>query len=238
MPVVVISGRIGSQARPIGREVAQLLGADYVDHQILAEAARKAGSTVEVMEQKDERPSSTKEKIARFFHDFLEKSAAAGTAGDPLLGPMGIEVLMARSLEEEARPAVTSAQELSDARFTEILTSTVKELAASGNVVIIGRGGNIILRDRPKTTHVYVVSTWDSRVNTTMKREGLDKLAAEKFVKKAEADRVSFYRKLFKANPDDPLLYHLILNVERLGNPVSARIIADAARDIEAARCD
>lgn len=43
MPVVTISGMVGSGAREVGRLAAQGLGIDYVDQQLLVDAARRLG---------------------------------------------------------------------------------------------------------------------------------------------------------------------------------------------------
>jgi hypothetical protein len=49
MPVVTMSGTIASGAREIGRAAASLLGTDYVDQQLLVDAARRLGVHMEVM---------------------------------------------------------------------------------------------------------------------------------------------------------------------------------------------
>ena len=231
MPIVTMQGRIGSPSRILGLEVARLLGADYVDQQILAEAARRVGAPVEALAQRDERALRGRERLARFFQKFLEKSAA-GSAGDPFLGPTGIEVLMSRSLADAAQPAA-SAEEVGDARYKEVITSVVQDLAQGGNVVVIGRGGNVILKDLPNALHVYVVSSVESRVKLIMERENLEEAAAEKFVKDNELSRVAYYKKFFNVQPEDPVLYHLFLNADRLGQEQAAKIIADAAQEIE-----
>ena len=44
MPVVTIAGRQGSPIKKIGLEVARALGADYVDNQIISQAAQRSGA--------------------------------------------------------------------------------------------------------------------------------------------------------------------------------------------------
>ncbi|NIR00762.1 MAG: hypothetical protein GTN78_11275, partial [Gemmatimonadales bacterium] len=83
MPVVTMSGTIASGAREIGWAAASLLGTDFVDQQLLVDAARRLGVPIDVMADRDERCSSLSERLAAILSEFLERSAAAG---NPLTG--------------------------------------------------------------------------------------------------------------------------------------------------------
>ena len=233
MPVVTMAGRIGSPARLIGVEAARLLGADYVDHQIIVEASRRIGAPLEEVAQKDEHAARGRERLAQFFHNFLERSAAAGSGGDPFLGPTGIEVLMSRSMAEAAEPAGTQTDQVNDERYITAITSVIVDESKTGNVVLIGRAGNVILKDLPNALHVWVVAFEDSRIQEIARRENLTEQEARKFIKHHEEARAAYYRKFHKVEPDDPTLYHLVLNTNKLGAEHSAQIIADAARAME-----
>ncbi len=233
MPVVTIAGRIGSPARLIGVESARLLGADYIDHQIIVEASRRIGAPLEEVVQKDEHAAQGRERIAQFFQNFLERSAAAGSGGDPFLGPTGIEVLMSRSMAEAAEPAGTQSDQLNDERYITAITSVIVDEAKTDNVVLIGRAGNVILKDLANALHVWVVAFEDTRVEEISRRENLSEDDARKFIKYHEDARAAYYRKFHKVEPDDPTLFHLVLNTNKLGTEHSAQIIADAARELD-----
>lgn len=232
MPIVTVNGRLGAPIRALGLEVAHILGSDYVDYRILAEAARRSGAPVERVAQRDERAERGRERLARFLQSFLEKSAAAGSAGDPFLGPTGVEVLLSRTMAEAAQPAATRAQELDDRHYVDIITKVIQDLARGGDVVIIGRGSQAILRDLSHALHIYAVSSQESRLRTLVRREGMTRPAAEKYIKENEPLRLQYYKKLFKVNPEDPSLYHLFLNVDKLGMEHAARIVAEAATEV------
>ena len=233
MPVVTMAGRIGSPARLIGVETARLLGADYVDHQIIVEASRRIGAPLEEVVQKDERSVRGRERLADFFQKFLERSAAAGSGGDPFLGPTGIEVLMSRSMAEAAEPPGTQTDKVNDERYITAITSVIVDESKTGNVVLIGRAGNVILNDLPTALHVWVVAFEESRIQEIARRENLSEQEAKKFIKYHEEGRAAYYRKFHKVEPDDPTLYHLVLNTNKLGTEHSAQIIADAARAMD-----
>jgi CMP/dCMP kinase len=55
------------------------------------------------------------------------------------------------------------------------------------------------------------------RVATIVEWEHLTRKEAEAYVEEVEQARIRFFRKFFKVNPDDPSLYHLMLNLGQKG---------------------
>ncbi|MBI2165449.1 MAG: cytidylate kinase-like family protein [Chloroflexi bacterium] len=230
MPVVTINGPVGSGAKEIGSELARLLGADYVDRLILAEAAKKMRATVAALVEKEERPITLKDRLARSFQRMLERSALTGTGADPFFG-VGVDAMMTAYYPEAAREEpIASAQELNDLLFFQTVSGVIKDIAKAGNVVIVGRGSNIILRNMIQAFHVGLVADWATRVRTIQGREHLDEKAAERFVLSTEKARANFYRLFLKVELDNPKQYHMVLNTQLLDFPVAARVAAQAAK--------
>jgi cytidylate kinase len=211
--------------------VARQLGYDYVDRLILAEAARRLGATVEAVADKERRPLSLGERLARFMQTLLERSAAAGAGADPYFGP-GIGVLLGQEYPEVAREPITSSDQLMDDRFIEATKSVILELSNDGNVVIIGRASNLILRNIPQAFHVGVVSETASRVETIAEWEMRSPDEARQIVRDHERAREAFFRKFFQASVDDPNHYHLMLNTHRMGSDAAAAIIVNAVNSL------
>ena len=157
----------------------------------------------------------------------------SGVGGEPYFGP-GIDVILSRDYQEllEEEP-ITQSHELDDKRFIEVTSAVIKDLAQGGNVVIVGRGGNIILKDTPNVLHVDVIAPKDHRIRTIMEREHLEANEAEKFVDQQEEARNAFFNRFFKANPLDATLYHMILNMADLRLDTAAQIVAHAAQDLD-----
>jgi len=235
MAVITFNGQIGSGGRDLGELVAQRMGVHYVDQQILVEAAKRIGAPVEALAQRDEKVSSLRERIGRFLQNFLEKSAAAGATGDPFLGPSGMEVLLSRSYSDVSQMPTTRAQELSDLQFMQVTSGVIMDLAQMGNVVIIGRGSNIILKDFPGALHLNTIASLSTRYSVMARREHLDMVTAERLTKEREIDRLAFFRKFFKVDATDPSLYHLVLNLDKLSLEMASDTVCSLAERLEQA---
>ncbi len=232
MPVVTISAQTGTGAREIGRATAALLHLDYVDQEILVESARALGVPVESVVTHDERTAGLGERAGNMLRRFLERSAVAG-ATDPMLGPGGLDVLLARTYSEAA--GGEDLPEVSDEQYIKTLTAIIREVAEHKNVLIIGRGSQVILRDWPDAVHVLLVAPRQQRIESIAQREGLSAEDAEKRVEEGDRGRASFHQKFFKINVVDPACYHFALDVSQLSNDAAAEIIADVVRRVASA---
>lgn len=228
MAVVTLNGQLGGAAREVGQEVARKIGADYVDRLLLAEAAKRVGATVSALAEKELEHLSMASRLTRLVQTAFERSAYTGSGGDPFFGP-GVDALLVRPYPEgdEDQPA-TSSKEIDDNRFFQVISDIIKDLAEAGNVVIMGRGSNLVLKNFPDVLHIGVVAPLEFRVETTMHRDGSTREEAEKYIADEEQSRINFFKKHFKAHPDDPILYHMMVNPGTLGIETSANVIVQA----------
>lgn len=224
MPVITINGPVGSGPTEVGQLVGQLLSINYVDRLVFAEAAKLVGSPVGALIEKEQRVIRFRDKLGRFLQTMLERSAVAGVSGEPYFG-RGIEMLPAETYIELAGDPSSSAQRVNDKAFIEATTAVVTDLAKAGDVVIIGRGANMMLADVPGVVHVGMWAPLDVRVQTAMDREHFNRQEAEKYVVELEQARVTFFRKFFKVNPYDPSLYHIMLNMGMMEPKAAAEVI-------------
>ena len=97
-----------------------------------------------------------------------------------------------------------------------------------GNVVIVGRGGQYILRDSEDVWHVLLVADLKHRIRFLMDYYYLNQSEAEKAIHRADNIRSRFLS-LFEdeLSQDDPLSYHLTLNMGRLSMDHAERLVAD-----------
>jgi len=230
MPVVTVSGYIASGAREVGQAAAQLLGVDFVDQQLMVQAAQRCGVTVGTVAEHDERYGSFRERLSSLLRTFLERSAASGA--DPLTGATGLEVILSRTYAEMA--AEHEETQLSDSLYLKTMTLIIGELAAGGNIVLLGRGSQMILAETPSALHVLCVAPQKVRALRLAEREGIGLEEATRRTAESDRARAAFYRKFWKVDFQSPTLYDLTIDTSRLSYDVAADLVGAAARAKEA----
>jgi cytidylate kinase len=220
-----MSGNVASGAREVGQAVALLLGVDFVDQQLMLEAAQRCGVSVGVMAEHDERRAGFKERLSSIISTFLERSAAAGT--DPLSGATGLETVLSRTYADMAMEHEEA--QLSDSAYLETMTAIIRELAASGAIVILGRGSQMILADHPRALHVQCVAPQKLRAHRLAERDGIGLEEAMRRTSESDRARDAFYHKFWKVDVGDPRLYDLTINTARLPYGIAAELVARAA---------
>ena len=88
----------------------------------------------------------------------------------------------------------------------------IQVLAEVGDIVIVGRGGQVVLRDRSEVLHLRVVAPLEKRVSWLQAAENLSPQAAEARLLQSDKRRAGYLRRSYKVNSADPALYHLTIN--------------------------
>lgn len=107
-------------------------------------------------------------------------------------------------------------------------SETILKLCALGNVIIIGRGANIVARRMPDVFHVRLHGSLETRVRRVAENRGMTPKAALAWVKRADAGRQRYLRRYFDADQNDPLLYHLMINTDLVTPEAAGELIAEA----------
>ena len=113
--------------------------------------------------------------------------------------------------------------------YLEYMDSIIFEVSRQGNGIIIGHGSQMLLRDFSCALHVRIQSPEASRIEYVAKKRGLGKEAARKLIHKLDSKQQGFFRLAFGKDLNDPSLYDLIVNCEKLGYESAARLIIEAA---------
>ena len=230
MSVVAMSGLTGGGARVLGPLVAERLEADYVDRLILINAARHVGATVEALAERERRPLTRAERFTGLVERILERSAVTGGGADPFFGT-GAVALLTEEFEDLPQRTITRGHEVEDEAYAAALRHVIEDLASEGNVVIVGRGSPFILAGNPDVLRVGVASTWEDRVARIMEQERVDGAAAGQTIEHRDEARTAYYARFLGVDdPDDPQLYHLVVNTSDVGVDYAVRMVVDAAR--------
>jgi cytidylate kinase len=102
---------------------------------------------------------------------------------------------------------------------------TILRLADLGNVIVVGRGSNIITSKLPQSFHVRLVAPLNFRIENAMNLYKLTRKKAAEFIKEEDDARRNYILKYFHKNIEDPLLYHLVINTDLLSFDEIAELI-------------
>ena len=109
--------------------------------------------------------------------------------------------------------SIHAERELHD-RFSdrEALESALRDAAAVGDVVILGRAGALALRDHPRALHVRLDGPSEARVFRAMEVQSVDEATARERLVETDRARERFVRDIYGLDPTDPGLYTLVLD--------------------------
>ncbi len=116
------------------------------------------------------------------------------------------------------------------------LTSLVYELAKKGNAVFLGRGSHILLKSFSCALHIRVTASVEKRAKNLIGR-GFTREGALKAIERSDHERDAFIKFAFGVDWENPGLYDVILNMDKLSVPLAADTVIEMARSEEIKAC-
>jgi hypothetical protein len=126
-------------------------------------------------------------------------------------------------------PAPADPQDLPDHVRTRLLAG-LEELIASGGAVVLGRAAALALGRRPRVFHVRLDGPVGRRAERGAMWEGIDVDTARKRLEETDTARTRYVRSLYRCDPADPSLYHLVVDSTVLSVDACVEVVASAAR--------
>ena len=203
-PVITITRQYGSGGSDIAQLVARALGWTVIDNQFVDEVARVAGLPTDEVAQREERAPGLLERLAR--------------------------TLAVASPELFITTAAVPRVEEDEATIVQLTERIIREAAGHGRVVLVGRGAQALLAQRPDALHVYVVASKPWRMKLAVERLGVEPGSAEQVVDDTDRRRDQYVKTYYGRHRQDPTTYDLVVNAERLGFEGAAGVIVAEAR--------
>ena len=204
-PVITITRQYGSGGSDIAQLVAGTLGWHLIDNQFVDEVARRAGLPTDEVAQREERAPGLLERLARTL----------AVASPELF----ITTAAVPRVEEDA------------ATILQLTERIIRDAAGEGRAVLVGRGAQALLAQRPDALHVYVVASKPWRMKLAVDRLGVEPGNAAKVVDDTDRQRDQYVKTYYGRHRQDPTIYDLVLNAERLGfEGAAGLIVAEAKR--------
>lgn len=126
------------------------------------------------------------------------------------------------------KPTIWQSMTNQKKKFIYLLRAAVYHFAGSGNAVILGRGGQALLKDIPATLHVRIFAPMETRLKRLMDREGYTQKQAGQVIAKCDRDSSGYIRSFFDIDWDDENMYDLLLNTRTMTVGSAVSLIASA----------
>lgn len=146
----------------------------------------------------------------------------------------GLSKMLADSMPEAKEPLLTELLNKlrighpSASKIIELAVETVWRLAEGGYVILVGRAANVITAELPHIFHVRLVGSLGQRVEKTKQARHFDQRKAQEAVMAEDEAKRLYVKEYFGRDIDDPELYHLIVNTDRISNENAAQLIGNA----------
>lgn len=158
----------------------------------------------------------------RLGYDYVDKERIEKSLTDYGLPAPTIERL------DEKAPPFWDFHQLQRRWFLHSLEAAIYEFAGNGNAVIVGRGGQILLKELPGVLNVRIRAPWNARLKRIMALEGGDEKKAARLLQRSDHDSAGFLRTFFDENWEDQDLYDLIINTAKLSLESGVQAIIDS----------
>lgn len=189
-PVVTISASYGAGGSVVAPGVADRLGLPLVDRLVSANAAEAPALHVSVAPSGE--GISKEEELATPASRFLSYLAH--------VAPVGATVT----------PPIPDVGDDDDLRLRA--EAAITEVRYRHGGVVLGRAAAVVLRGEARAYHVRLDGPESRRIEQAARLEGIDEERAKQRMAETDRARTAYVRRLYRTDPTDPRLYHLIID--------------------------
>ena len=208
--IITISREYGSGGRLIGKVVAESLGYDFYDKEIIDMAAQESGLSPDFIKKTEQNLSSG------FLYNLLLGSSYSGTAN----GASSINGTQMLPLADQ----VFNAER-----------KVILDLAKKGNCVIVGRCADYILNtsdeiDSKSLLNVFIYGNLEEKLKRIEDLYKEPEQAAKKTIQQIDKRRANHYNTFTEATWGDRKNYDIMINSSTAGIEETARLISEIAK--------
>ena len=200
MAIVTISRMYGSGGSHVARRVADSLGWNLLDNEVIDAVAHRLGIPAAEVSAREERVPSLVDRIARAISLTVPEMAATMTDSAP-------------STEE---------------RIVSVTKLVIEEALQRGDAVLVGRGAQWMLGNRSDALHVFCYAPRPALIAFATAEHDVSAEAAAKIVDDTNHQREQFVRRYWNRNWRDVENYDLCVNTYALGIEGAAELVVRA----------
>jgi cytidylate kinase len=114
--------------------------------------------------------------------------------------------------------------------YTQKVAEVIRELAARGDLLVVGRGGQVVLADEPGVLHMRVIAPRPMRLQLVQARCHVTPEAATARIDASDKARAAYLRRAHGVRWDAAGLYDMVLNMAHLSVADAAEVVCLAAK--------
>src|SRR3984893_594723 len=133
---------------------------------------------------------------------------------------------------DESKPSLFERFDAETRRYITATQPALYDFAEQDDVVLMGRGGQWLLRGSPHVLRVRVMAPFDVRVKRLTKKlagpmgEQTNPRTVTELVRRDDAEKAGRMRYLYEVSITDPSLYDLVINTEKLSIGAAVGLLA------------
>jgi cytidylate kinase len=212
------------------------MGLYLIDAAMINRAALKAGVPQVALSELDlDRQRGLVEQVLGALRTMptLQRTPSFTVESAPEEGkgqPAGSMTLPFPGLFSPTVPPISASLE----SFERMVGMVIRGLARQGGVVIVGRGGQTLLRKYPCAFHVLVVAPLEVRVKAVQSRLAISKREAQGQVRASDRARASYLRRYHGIDGLDPTRYHVTINTDKVSLDAAVTLVKAGAASLSA----
>lgn len=113
---------------------------------------------------------------------------------------------------DEHRPSIWEKYDWSFQAWGALIQSHIFEYALKNNVVIMGRGGNFLLKGIPYALRIRVTAPIEMRIKRITRRDSADEKTAKWLAEKTDKERAGFINALYGKDLNEPSQYDMVFD--------------------------
>lgn len=137
---------------------------------------------------------------------------------------------------DETKPTLFERFDAETRRYITVIQTALFEFAEADNVVLMGRGGQWLLRGIPHVLRVRVTASFELRVKRLVKKmseqmgEGANPRTVTDMVRRDDVEKSGRMRYLYEVDLRDPALYDVVINTEKLSTEAAVEVLSRLAQ--------
>ena len=118
---------------------------------------------------------------------------------------------------------------LDEEECLSVIQTVINTLASRGRTVIVGRGGQAILKNKAGVLHIRIIAPRAVRVERIMKSGKLSQEDALRLIEENDKASAEYLRRFYNVDLEDPAIYDIVLNTWKMDLSTAARMISSVA---------